>query len=184
MISRHSSRTKPHLLPDAVLFDRDGTLVVDVPYNGDPARVRLMPLARRAVQELRARRIPIGVVSNQSGIGRGWLTHDQVEAVNRRADQFLGGLDVWVYCPHEAHDACPCRKPAPGLVFTAAHRLGVEPSRCAVIGDIGSDVAAALAAGARPLLVPSPSTLPEEIMVAPEVAPDLLRAVQILVGLA
>src|SRR6185312_8681525 len=70
--------------PHAVLFDRDGTLVVDVPYNGDPARVEPVPGARAALDRLRAAGIPTAVVSNQSGIGRGLLEPAQVEAVNRR----------------------------------------------------------------------------------------------------
>jgi HAD superfamily hydrolase (TIGR01662 family) len=67
-----------------VLFDRDGTLIVDVPYNGDPARVVPMPGARAALDRLRAAGVRVGVVSNQSGIARGLLTRAQVEAVNAR----------------------------------------------------------------------------------------------------
>ena len=70
--------------PRAVLFDRDGTLVVDVPYNGDPDAVRAMPGAAAALERVRAAGVPIGVVSNQSGIARGLLDAGQVEAVNAR----------------------------------------------------------------------------------------------------
>ncbi len=115
--------------PRAVLFDRDDTLIVDVPYSGDPRRVRLMPGAREAVRLLRARRIPVGVVSNQSGIGRGLLTEAAVLEVNARVDALLGTpLDVWLHCPHLPEDGCGCRKPAPGLILEAAWRLGVDPS--------------------------------------------------------
>ncbi|MGW0775919.1 D-glycero-alpha-D-manno-heptose-1,7-bisphosphate 7-phosphatase [Streptomyces sp. NPDC002835] len=167
-------------LPDAVLFDRDGTLVVDVPYNGDPARVVPMPSAVEALAAVRALGIPVGVVSNQSGVARGILTYRQVAAVQRRVDAFLGPIDVWAVCPHGPDDGCRCRKPAPGLVLAACERLGVCPARTAVIGDIGSDVAAALAAGARGVLVPTPATRPEEIAAAPDTAPDLLRAVRLV----
>ncbi|MEU2185065.1 D-glycero-alpha-D-manno-heptose-1,7-bisphosphate 7-phosphatase, partial [Streptomyces thermolilacinus] len=150
--------------PGAVLFDRDDTLIVDVPYNGDPGRVRLMPRAREAVRLLRARGIPVGVVSNQSGIGRGLLTEAEVREVNARVDALLGRpLDVWVHCPHTPQDGCGCRKPAPGLVLEAARRLGVPPGRCVVIGDIGADMGAARAAGARGVLVPTTRTLPAEV---------------------
>ncbi|GGW56618.1 D-glycero-alpha-D-manno-heptose-1,7-bisphosphate 7-phosphatase [Streptomyces xantholiticus] len=167
-------------LPVAVLFDRDGTLVADVPYNGEPACVVPMPSAVEALAAVRALGIPVGVVSNQSGVARGLLTRHQVAAVQRRVEAFLGPFDIWAVCPHGPDDGCRCRKPAPGLVLAACDRLGVCPARTAVIGDIGSDVAAALAAGARGVLVPTPATRPEEIAAAPDTAPDLLRAVRLV----
>ena len=168
--------------PAAVLFDRDGTLVRDVPYNGDPARVDPMPGARDALDRLRAAGIAVGVVSNQSGVARGLVTMEDVEAVNRRVDALLGPLAPWVVCPHGPNDGCACRKPEPGLIRRAAEALGVAPERCAVVGDIGSDVEAAQAAGARPVLVPTPRTRPEEVAAAPEVAGDLGEAVELLLG--
>jgi HAD superfamily hydrolase (TIGR01662 family) len=168
--------------PDAVLLDRDGTLVVDVPYNGDPGRVVPMRGAREALDRLRAAGVPLAVVSNQGGIGRGLLVPEQVEAVNERIEELLGPLGPWAYCPHGPDDGCGCRKPAPGLVREAAARLGVDPARCAVIGDIGSDVEAARAAGARGVLVPTPRTRPEEVEAAPEVAMDLGAAVDLILG--
>ncbi|MET8772707.1 HAD-IIIA family hydrolase, partial [Streptomyces sp. NPDC004658] len=161
----------------AVLFDRDGTLVVDVPYNGDPGRVRLMPGAAAAVALARSAGLPTGVVSNQSGVGRGLLTVEQVVRVNERADELLGGLDIWVFCPHAPGEGCACRKPRPGLIRTAAARLGVPPSECLVIGDIAADVLAARAAGARGVLVPNAATAPAEVeRFATESAPDPLTA--------
>ncbi|QTD96451.1 D-glycero-alpha-D-manno-heptose-1,7-bisphosphate 7-phosphatase [Streptomyces cyanogenus] len=163
----------------AVLFDRDGTLVVDVPYNGDPDRVRLLPGAAAAVALARAHGLATGVVSNQSGIGRGLLTTEQVLRVNERADELLGGLDTWVFCPHAPDAGCACRKPRPGLVRMAAERLGVPPAECLVIGDIAADVLAARAAGARGVLVPNAATAPAEVeRFATESAPDLLTAVR------
>jgi HAD superfamily hydrolase (TIGR01662 family) len=158
-----------------VLFDRDGTLVHDVPYNGDPALVRPMPGAGRAVRELRAAGLALGVVSNQSGIGRGLLTRAQVDAVNARVDALVGPFDVWEVCPHAPGDGCGCRKPRPGLVLAAARRLGVAPAECVVIGDIGADLGAARAAGARAGIVPTPVTRPAEYAGQP-VAADLLGA--------
>jgi histidinol-phosphate phosphatase family protein len=165
-------------LPAAVLFDRDGTLIEDVPYNGDPLRVVLQPGALDALATLRAAGIPTAVVSNQSGIARGLLTPAQVAAVNERVDELLGGVGPWLVCPHGPADRCGCRKPAPGLVLAAAAELGVAPERCVVIGDIGADVAAARAAGARAVLVPTPATLAAEVDDADEVAPDILSAVR------
>lgn len=169
-------------LPEAVLFDRDGTLVVDVPYNGDPARVSPMPSALAAVSALRDRGIPVGVVSNQSGVARGLLTRAQVEAVRRRVDALFGPFDLWAVCPHGPQDGCGCRKPGPGLVLAACARLGAAPEHTVVLGDIGSDVRAARAAGARGVLVPTPVTRPEEIEAAEETAPDLLAAVRLVLA--
>ncbi|SDD67275.1 HAD-IIIA family hydrolase [Actinokineospora iranica] len=164
--------------PRAVLFDRDGTLVHDVPYNGDPALVRLVPDARAAVDAVRAAGLATGVVSNQSGIARGLLTVDQVRAVNTRTDTLLGGLDTWRFCPHGPADGCRCRKPEPGLVRQACADLGVPPQDTVLIGDIGADVAAAQAAGAHPVLVPTPVTRPAEVAAAPVVATTLTEAVR------
>ena len=160
-----------------MLFVRDGTLIVDVPYCGHPARVRPVPAARAALHLLREAGIPAGVITNQSGIARGYITAEQADAVNRRVDELLGPFAVWQVCPHGPDDGCACRKPAPGLVLRAARELGVDPSRCAVVGDIGADVEAACAAGARPVLVPTPKTRPEEVAAAPEVAATLEDAV-------
>ncbi|UUU35903.1 HAD family hydrolase [Streptomyces sp. CA-210063] len=169
-------------VPEAVLFDRDGTLVADVPYNGDPGRVEPMPSAREAVAAVRERGVPVGVVSNQPGVARGLLTYRQVDAVRRRVEDLLGPFDIWAVCPHGPDDGCPCRKPAPGLVLAACDRLGVRARRAVVIGDIGADLAAARGAGARGVLVPTPVTRRAEIAAADRVADDLLGAVRLVLG--
>jgi histidinol-phosphate phosphatase family protein len=168
--------------PKAVLFDRDGTLVVDVPYNGDPDRVVAMPGAREAVERLRAAVVATAVVSNQSGVARGRIRVEQVEAVNRRVEELLGPLGPWLVCVHGPWEGCGCRKPAPGLIEAAAGALGVDPADCVVIGDVGIDVEAARAAGARSVLVPTAVTREEEVVAAPAVAADLLAAVELLLG--
>jgi histidinol-phosphate phosphatase family protein len=167
----------------AILFDRDGTLVHDVPYNGDPALVEPVPGALAAVTRLRAGGVPLGVVTNQSGIGRGTVTRSQVDSVNARVEELLGPFDTWQLCPHTPDAGCECRKPRPGLVLAAAAALGVSPARCVVIGDIGADVAAARAAGARGVLVPTPVTRPEEVRAADVVAPDLRTAVDLALAM-
>ncbi|MGQ7297054.1 HAD-IIIA family hydrolase [Quadrisphaera sp. KR29] len=178
----------------AVLFDRDGTLVHDVPYNGDPAQVRLVEGAREAVERVRAAGLRTGLVTNQSGVARGLITRDQADAVTAEAVRQVGGLDVVLTCPHAPEDACACRKPGPGMVLQAARRLGVPPSRVAVVGDIAADVGAAVAAGARGVLVPTPVTRSAEVDAARAaaasggpvlgVAPDLSGALDLLLGAA
>jgi D-glycero-D-manno-heptose 1,7-bisphosphate phosphatase len=168
----------------AVLFDRDGTLVHDVPYNTDPALVAPVDGAREVLDDLRGRGIAVGVVSNQSGIARGLISPAQLDAVNGRLEELLGPFGTWQVCPHGPTDACACRKPAPGLVLAAAAALGVDPAGCVVIGDIGADVGAALAAGARAVLVPTPVTRAEEVAHARDhamVATNLRQAVALAI---
>ncbi|MGW7262197.1 D-glycero-alpha-D-manno-heptose-1,7-bisphosphate 7-phosphatase [Streptomyces sp. NPDC054842] len=167
---------------DLVLFDRDGTLVHDVPYNGDPELVRPVDDAREALGLLRGRGIGTGVVTNQSGIARGLLSAADVRRVNERIDDLLGPFDVWAVCPHGPKDGCDCRKPRAGMILWAADRLRTPPERIAVIGDIGADVEAASRAGALGVLVPTAQTRPEEVAAAAHVAPDLRTAVRTLLA--
>lgn len=157
---RRLSRPRP---VRAVLFDRDGTLIHDVPYLADPDRVQPVPGARDALVALRRRGLSVGVVSNQSGVARGLIRPEQLSAVNCRVDALLGPFDTWQTCPHGPDDHCECRKPEPGLVQAAARELGIEPEECLVIGDIGADVQAAIRAGAQAVLVPTSATRPAEI---------------------
>jgi histidinol-phosphate phosphatase family protein len=171
-----------HRPAEAVLFDRDGTVIVDVPYNGDPDRVA--PVAgAAALDELRRAGLQLGIVTNQSGVARGVLDVGAVEAVNRRVISLLGPFDTVEVCAHGPDEGCPCRKPRAGLVLRAAISLGVEPEACVVVGDIGADVEAAVAAGARAVLVPTAVTRREEVAAARAhptgriaVGPDLAAA--------
>ncbi|MBO0704668.1 MAG: HAD-IIIA family hydrolase [Candidatus Dormibacteraeota bacterium] len=168
--------------PLAVLFDRDGTLVEDVPYNRDPGLVRPRPGARRALAALRAGGIPVAVVTNQSGVGRGLITREELIRVNRRVEEAVGVVDAWLVCPHRPLDGCPCRKPKPALLLEAARRLGAPPSRCAMVGDIGADMEAARTAGVRGVLVPTPQTRRQEVRRTAETAPDLRSALSKLLA--
>lgn len=182
---RRRAAALPARAPAAVLFDRDGTLIVDAPVDGDPDRVTPMPGARAALDRLRAAGVRIGVVTNQDAVAAGRVTRAELAAVHRRVEELLGPIAVWEACTHAADGGCDCRKPAPGLVDRAARRLGVATARCVVVGDIGSDVAAAQAAGARAVLVPTSLTRVAEIAAAPLVASSLEGAVDlVLAGIA
>jgi histidinol-phosphate phosphatase family protein len=165
----------------AVLFDRDGTLIRDVPYNRDPGLVEPVPGAAAAVRTVRRHGLATAVITNQSGIARGLLSQADAEAVNARVSQLLGPFDSVRLCPHDESERCDCRKPAPGMVLAAAAELGVAPHECVVVGDIGADVAAARAAGARGVLVPTPQTSPAE-RAGVRVAGDLAEAVRMITG--
>lgn len=167
----------------AVLLDRDGTMVRDVPYNGIPQLVEPLPGVGGALGRLRAAGIRVGVVTNQSGVARGLLTMAQVSAVNSRVEELLGPFGDWQVCPHDAEDGCSCRKPQPGMVLAAAQALGVAVERCAVIGDTGSDVQAATSAGAGlAALVPNDVTRQEEIDAAPAVFETFAEAVDAILA--
>jgi D-glycero-D-manno-heptose 1,7-bisphosphate phosphatase len=145
--------------PCAILFDRDETIVVDVPFNGDPDRVEAAPNAKALLDSLRAAGLPLAVVSNQSGVGRGLITAEQVDAVNRRIEELLGPFGGFFVCPHSPDELCECRKPRPKLILDAARALGVDAACCVVVGDRDSDVEAARNAGAIPLKISGPSEL-------------------------
>ena len=182
---RRARRLAPHRSTDRwrrpttrlVLFDRDGTLIDDVPYNGDPSAVIAVPGAREALDRLRSSGLRVGLITNQSGVGRGLLDEFQVERVNERVATLLGPFTSVQVCPHTEMNGCRCRKPEPGLVLAAAAAVGVGPEECVVVGDIGADVEAGLAAGAGAILVPTAITASSEIRRAPKVEPDLAAAV-------
>jgi histidinol-phosphate phosphatase family protein len=147
----------------AVLLDRDDTIIEDGPFLNDPNGVRPLPGAAEALGRLRDRGVRLAIVTNQSGVARGLISVEELNAVNAKVDEVLGPFDSWQVCVHDDGDGCACRKPSPGMVLAAATALGVPPARCVMIGDTGGDVNAALAANARAVLVPTPRTLGVEV---------------------
>jgi D-glycero-D-manno-heptose 1,7-bisphosphate phosphatase len=148
----------------AVFLDRDGTLVEEVPYLHDPAALVLLPGVAGALAALGAAGYALVVVTNQAGVARGYYGEAAVGRVHRRLRVLLaaGGawLDAVVYCPHHPEGtaagyagACRCRKPGPGMLESAAERLGLDLRASYLIGNHHSDVGAARAAGAIPLFV-------------------------------
>jgi len=140
-----------------LLLDRDGTLMEDVGYPNDPARVRLIPGAAGAVRELAAAGFVPAVVSNQSGLARGLIIPAQAAAVHERfVALFAAESGVRLpcyYCPHGPGDGCGCRKPRPGLLERAAADLGLAARGAVMVGDKPSDAAAGRAFGARTVLL-------------------------------
>ncbi len=163
--------------PEALLCDRDGTLIADVPYNGDPDKVEPLPGVAAALDRARQSGLRVAVVTNQSGVGRGLITPEQLRSVNTRLCELLGPFDAIVCCPHVDADGCGCRKPRPGLVRLAAELLQLDPSACVMIGDTGADVAAADGAGAVGVLVPNDRTMPLEIRGVSHLQADFSSAV-------
>jgi len=149
----------------AVFLDRDDTLIIDVPYNGDPDKVVLMPGARAACELLRQLDFLLVVVTNQSGVGRGKITIEDVSAVNERMLELLGqNLFSAIYCcyddPHSPRDHC--RKPSPRMLHLASQDLAIDLSKSFMIGDKVDDILAGKSAGCRTVLlnnkvIPHPS---------------------------
>ncbi len=148
----------------AVFLDKDGTLVEDEPYNVDPGRIRLMPGAADGLRALHAAGYRLVVVSNQSGVARGFFPEAALGAVEQRLSELLAEVGVplagFYYCPHHPAGTvpayaleCPCRKPRPGLVLRAARELEIGRGRSWMVGDILDDVEAGRRAGCRTILV-------------------------------
>jgi D-glycero-D-manno-heptose 1,7-bisphosphate phosphatase len=147
----------------AVFLDRDGTLVEEVPYLHDPARVVLLG-GVEALARLAAAGYALVVVTNQAGVARGLYDEAAVEAVHRRLAELLAGagvrLDAVLHCPHHPEGTvpgyarrCRCRKPGPGILEAAAGRLGLDLAASFLVGNHPTDVGAAVAAGVTPLFV-------------------------------
>lgn len=165
----------------AVLFDRDGTLVANVPYLRDPEQIRVCEGAFEAVTRARSAGLSVGVVTNQSGIGRSFVTWRELELLHAEIERQIGAIDTWQVCPHAPWEHCACRKPEPMLVWRAARALGLRPHQCVVLGDRLSDVEAAHRAGATGILVPSADTPQSEREAAPVVVSCLTYAVELVV---
>jgi D-glycero-D-manno-heptose 1,7-bisphosphate phosphatase len=140
-----------------LFLDRDGTLIENIDYLADPDRVHVYPGATAMLRAFRDAGFALAMVTNQSGIGRGLLDRDTLQAIHRkmrRAAKRAGGtIDRIVYCPHRPDDGCDCRKPATGLLERLARHYGVSMRGVPVIGDARRDLEAASALGARPILV-------------------------------
>ncbi len=141
----------------AVLLDRDGTIIVERDYLSDPALVELEHGAAEGLRALAEAGWVLAVLTNQSGIGRGYFDRAAAEAVNARVAELLAeeGVSIagWYLCPHAPDEDCECRKPRPGMALQAASELGLDLSRSWVVGDKRSDVELADAIGAEAILV-------------------------------
>jgi D-glycero-D-manno-heptose 1,7-bisphosphate phosphatase len=152
----------PERLPERdvrglVLLDRDGTLIRDVPFLGDASRVEVLPGVGDGLSALQDAGFALAIVTNQQGVGIGYLTTDQMIAVNQQLFRALVPHNVRIskiyYCPHTAADECGCRKPKAGLVERALRDFRVPPGRSFVVGDSATDAAAGREAGCRTVLV-------------------------------
>jgi D-glycero-D-manno-heptose 1,7-bisphosphate phosphatase len=156
----------------AVFLDRDGTIIKDYHFIGKPEQVELLPGVSAAIRRLNDVRWPVVVVTNQSGIARGYFTEADYERVRERMASLLAEsgaqLDASYMCPHHPDfgGACECRKPGTLLFRRAADDHGLDLSRSWYIGDKLRDVAPARALGGRGMLVPNDETPESEVQAA------------------
>lgn len=178
----------------AVFIDRDGTINIEKDYLYLIADFEFIPGTAKAIRLLNEAGFLVVVVTNQSGVARGYYTEEDVHHLHRhiasQLEQVGSRVDAWYYCPH--HPAgrgsyalpCRCRKPQPGMLLEAARRFDIDLESSIMIGDKLADVEAGKAAGCRTILVKTGYgadqllSLPEDI----EVCKDLLAAVESLVS--
>ena len=141
----------------AAFLDRDGTLIEERGFISSADQVRLEVGVVTGLRKLSALGFQLVVVSNQSGVGRGFLTLEQAMAVNRRTCELLAeqGISIcgWFMCPHLPTEGCRCRKPSAGMALAASEKFGLDLTRSLVIGDKRSDMELAKAIGGLGILV-------------------------------
>ena len=170
----------------AVFLDRDGTLNVEKHYLYKEEDWEWIPGVPEALARLARAGWRLAVVSNQSGIARGYYSAGDVDRLHDFVNRDLASradarIDLFLYCPHDPSSTCDCRKPAPGLLREAARRLGVDLAESWMIGDKEIDIAAGRAAGCRCVLVRTGYGRSSESALPPGVpaADDLAAAVEL-----
>lgn len=176
-----------------VLLDRDGTINVERHYLSDPNQLSLLPGAAAGLRALRELGLGLVVVTNQSGIARGYFDHARLDAIHERLHELLGAagveLDGIYVCPHGPDDGCRCRKPRDGMALAAARELGFRVDRSFMIGDKPCDIELGRRVGATTLLVRTgygeksavPSVDPQAAQASPDfVVADLLAAATVV----
>ena len=174
----------------AVFLDRDGTLIVDRHYLADPAGVELLPLAAEAVRRLNDAGLFTALVTNQSGIGRGFFSEAEYRAVHARLRRELAArgarLDAEYHCPlgPDAPDPQECRKPRAGMYRRAAREHGLDLARSHYVGDRLRDVVMAQPLGGTAILVRSPESEPPDALALPGITlvDSLWEAVERILG--
>jgi D-glycero-D-manno-heptose 1,7-bisphosphate phosphatase len=169
----------------AVFLDRDGTINEQMGYINHATRFVLLPDAADAIKRLNDLNIPVVVVSNQSGLARGYFPEELLVTVHEKMKRLLAEkgahVDAIYYCPHhpEAKEErfraiCNCRKPKPGLILQAAEEMGLDPSNSYVVGDRWSDIKTAANCGAKSVLVRTGYGRGDEKYIGPEqeIQPD------------
>jgi D-glycero-D-manno-heptose 1,7-bisphosphate phosphatase len=171
-------------LGPAVFIDRDGTIIHDADYCSDPQQVKLFPRIAEALKRLKSQGFKLIIITNQSGIGRGFFSLEQYRAVEAEILRQLGNdlVDATYFCPHNPDDGCNCRKPESGMILQAAREHRVDLRRSFLIGDKESDAECGQNAGVRTIRVRTGLDRETIDSVADWVAEDLPEAVEIILN--
>jgi histidinol-phosphate phosphatase family protein len=172
------------------LLDRDGTVIAERRYLATPDGVELLPGAAEGLRRLAGLGVGLVVVTNQSGLSRGYFDRPTLDAINQRMRELLAAagvtLDALYVCPHTEDDGCDCRKPRPGLVRRAAAELDFDPAEAFVLGDKACDVDLGRAVGATTFLLRTGygGRMPAEVQArAHYVVDDLAQAAEVIAAI-
>lgn len=169
----------------AFFLDRDGTINEDRGYVHRIEEFIFLPGAVEAIKTINRHNCPVVVVTNQSGVARGYYARRELEALHCRVNTLLSGegayIDAFYYCPHHPDERCCCRKPRPGMLLRAAFEMGIDLGQSFMIGDKISDVQAGLQAGCQSIII---NSAPQELEILPGVTGvrSLLEAVRYCLG--
>jgi len=168
----------------AVFFDRDGTLMEEVDYCRDPAHVRAFPGLAAELRKLKDQGWKIIIITNQSGIGRGYFTTEEYQAVQAELERQLGGIiDATYFCPDHPDLPSTRRKPAPGMVEEAARDWDIDLAASWFVGDKSVDVDCGKAAGCRTILVLTGYGQSQAEKIQPDhITPDALAAIELILS--
>jgi len=167
----------------AVFFDRDGTVMHDVNYCADPAEVQVFPFVADSLRKLRSSGFKLIMITNQSGIGRGYFTREQYDAVHAEAVRQIGEpIDATYVCPDPPGVESQCRKPAPGMVLQGAREHEIDLSRSIFIGDKEIDVHCGHNAGIKAIRVQTGFEANTADSSADWVAKDFAEATEIILA--
>lgn len=175
----------------AAFMDRDGTIVQGVEYLRSPEELVLLPNAARAIRQFNESGYLTIIVTNQSGVARGYFTEERLVEVHNRLIHMLSRegarIDAIYYCPHLAEGTveeysidCQCRKPRPEMLLRAAREHDIDLSKSIMIGDTPTDIMAGMTAGCKTVLI-QPSEDGFDMPVSPDyIATDLMGAVALV----
>jgi D-glycero-D-manno-heptose 1,7-bisphosphate phosphatase len=172
---------------NVVILDRDGTIVIDRGSHGDPTKLEFEPGAAEGIKWFYSHGFRLVVITNQSGVGRGLLTIEELEAMNTRLHSMVeeqgAKLEGIYYCPHMPNDGCACRKPELGLLIRAASDLGFDPASATMIGDKESDIEFGRRAGATTILIAAAASSVHVRTKPHLIAPNLIEAALVVTAL-
>jgi len=173
----------------AVFLDRDGTINEDVPYCSSPDDLRLIPGAADGIKLLNKHGFKVIIVTNQSGIARGYFTEEVLTSIHDKLRRELAAHEAYVdaiyYCGHHPDNGCDCRKPKPKMVFQAASDFNLDLSQSYVIGDSQMDIEMGITAGCKTILVGQERTNKKSnsSLVKPDyITPDVIKAAHLIIA--